>query len=71
MVGPERVGMMGHSWGAYQTSFIVTRTAIFSAAVAGAPLTDLMSMSVSVYWNSGGTNARIVAQSQRRMNNPF
>ena len=71
MVDPRRVGLMGHSWGAYQTSFIVTRTDLFSAAVAGAPLTDLMSMSVSVYWNSGGTNARIFAQSQGRMNKPF
>ncbi len=71
MVDPGRVGLMGHSWGAYQTSFIVTRTDLFSAAVAGAPLTDLMSMSVSVYWNSGGTNARIFAQSQGRMNKPF
>ena len=62
---------MGHSWGAYQTSFIVTQTDLFSAAVAGAPLTDMMSMSVSVYWNSGGTNARIFAQSQGRMNKPF
>ncbi|MCH2064673.1 MAG: prolyl oligopeptidase family serine peptidase [Roseibacillus sp.] len=71
MVDSRRVGLMGHSWGAYQTSFIVTRTDLFSAAVAGAPLTDLMSMSVSVYWNSGGTNARIFAQSQGRMNKPF
>ena len=71
MVDAERVGLMGHSWGAYQTSFIVTQTDIFSAAVAGAPLTDLMSMSVSVYWNTGGTNARIFAQSQGRMNKPF
>jgi len=71
MVDSRRVGLMGHSWGAYQTSFIVTQTDLFSAAVAGAPLTDLMSMSVSVYWNSGGTNARIFAQSQGRMNKPF
>ncbi len=71
MIDSRRVGLMGHSWGAYQTSFIVTRTDLFSAAVAGAPLTDLMSMSVSVYWNSGGTNARIFAQSQGRMNKPF
>ena len=71
MVDASRIGLMGHSWGAYQTSFIVTQTDLFSAAVAGAPLTDLMSMSVSVYWNTGGTNARIFAQSQGRMNKPF
>ena len=71
MVDPKRVGLMGHSWGAYQTAFIVTQSDLFAAGVAGAPLTDLLSMSVSVYWNSGGTNARIFAQSQGRMDKPF
>jgi dipeptidyl aminopeptidase/acylaminoacyl peptidase len=71
MVDPKRVGLMGHSWGAYQTAFIVTQTDLFAAGVAGAPLTDMMSMSVSVYWNSGNTNALIFAQSQGRMNKPF
>ena len=30
-----------------------------------------MSMSVQVYWNTGGTNARIFQQSQGRMDVPF
>ena len=71
MVDPKRIGLMGHSWGAYQTAFIVTQTDLFAAGVAGAPLTDMMSMSVSVYWNSGNTNALIFSQSQGRMNKPF
>ena len=37
----------------------------------GAPLTNMMSMSVSVYWNSGQTNAAIFTQSQGRMDKPF
>ena len=36
MIDPKCVGLVGHSWGAYQTAFIVTQTNIFSAAVAGA-----------------------------------
>lgn len=71
MVDKDRVGLIGHSWGAYQTSFIVTQTDLFAAGVAGAPLTNMMSMSVGVYWNSGGTNTRIFAQSQGRMDTPF
>ena len=70
-IDENRVGLVGHSWGAYQTSFIVTQTDIFAAGVAGAPLTDMMSMSMFVYWNSGGTNARIFWESQGRMNQPF
>ena len=70
MVDPERVGLVGHSWGGYQTAFVPTRTDIFAAAVAGAPLTDLVSMYLSIYWNSGGTDARIFEISQGRMEVP-
>jgi dipeptidyl aminopeptidase/acylaminoacyl peptidase len=71
MIDADRVGLTGHSWGGYQTAFVVTQTDIFSAAVAGAPLTNLMSMYLSVYWNSGGTDARIFEISQGRMEVPF
>ena len=37
-VDPDRVGLVGHSWGAYQTAFVVTQTDIFAAGVAGAPV---------------------------------
>ncbi len=70
-VDPKRVGLVGHSWGGYQTAFTVTQTNIFAAAVAGAPLTDLFSMYLSIYWNSGGTDARIFEISQGRMGTPF
>ncbi|MFT6862023.1 MAG: dipeptidyl aminopeptidase/acylaminoacyl peptidase [Akkermansiaceae bacterium] len=71
MIDKNKIGLVGHSWGAYQTAYIVTRSDIFAAGVAGAPLTNMMSMSVSVYWNSGQTNAAIFTQSQGRMNTPF
>lgn len=68
---PDRIGLIGHSWGGYQTTFAVTQTDVFRAAVAGAPLTNLFSMYLSVYWNSGGTDARIFEISQGRMEVPF
>ncbi len=71
MVDPARVGLTGHSWGGYQTAFVVTQTDMFAAAVAGAPLTNLVSMYLSVYWNSGNTDARIFEISQGRMEVPF
>ena len=71
MVDPERVGLTGHSWGAYQTSFVVTQTDVFSAAVAGAPLTNMISMYNSMYWNSGGTDATIFEISQGRFPKPY
>lgn len=70
MVDPDRVGLVGHSWGGYQTAFVPTQTDIFAAAVAGAPLTELTAMYLSIYWNSGGTDARIFEISQGRMEVP-
>src|SRR5690606_10277170 len=70
-VDRDRIGLLGHSWGAYQTAFIITQTDLFKAAVAGAPLTDLISMYLSIYWNTGGTDARIFEISQGRMEVPF
>ena len=71
MVDPARIGLTGHSWGGYQTTFAVTQTDRFAAAVAGAPLTNLVSMYLSFYWNTGGTDARIFEISQGRMEVPF
>ncbi len=70
-VDPARIGIMGHSWGGYQTTFAVTQTDRFAAAVAGAPLTNLISMYLSFYWNSGSTDARIFEISQGRMEVPW
>lgn len=66
MIDSARVGLQGHSWGGYQTSFITTQTKIFKTAVAGAPLTDLTSMFGSVYWNTGNTDGSIFIASQGR-----
>ena len=66
IVDSARVGLQGHSWGGYQTSFITTQTKIFRTAVAGAPLTDLTSMFGSVYWNTGNTDGSIFIASQGR-----
>ena len=70
MIDGTKVGLIGHSWGGYQTAFVSTVTNTFAAGVAGAPLTELASMYLSVYWNSGGTDARIFEISQGRMEVP-
>ncbi|MCI0434919.1 MAG: prolyl oligopeptidase family serine peptidase [Gemmatimonadetes bacterium] len=70
MVDGAKVGLVGHSWGGYQTAFVSTVTNTFAAGVAGAPLTELTSMYLSIYWNSGGTDARIFEISQGRMEVP-
>jgi dipeptidyl aminopeptidase/acylaminoacyl peptidase len=71
VVDPARVGLHGHSWGGYQTAFLVTQTDKFRAAVAGAPLTNLISMYSSIYWNTGSANQPIFVSSQGRFSGDF
>ena len=66
VIDPDRVGIHGHSWGGYQTCFLVTQTGQFRAAAAGAPLTNMVSMYDLIYWNSGGGNMSIFEASQGR-----
>ncbi len=71
IVDPTNVGLQGHSWGGYQTTFITTQTNIFKTAIAGAPLTDMVSMFSSVYWNSGTANQGIFISSQGRFSDSY
>lgn len=66
VVDKEKIGIHGHSWGGYQSSFLVTQTDIFKACVTGAPLTNMISMYSSIYWNSGSANQPIFESSQGR-----
>ena len=66
MIDSANVGLWGHSWGGYQTAFLVTQTNIFKSAIAGAPLTDMVSMYGSIYWNTGGADQAIFESSQGR-----
>lgn len=71
MVNEDQIGLTGHSWGAYQTAFIITQTDLFNSAVAGAPLTNMISMYNSVYWNSGTPDSQIFETSQGRFPDPY
>ncbi|MEP6731241.1 MAG: prolyl oligopeptidase family serine peptidase [bacterium] len=71
IVDSANVGLWGHSWGGYQTAFLVTQTDIFKSAIAGAPLTDMVSMYSSIYWNAGITNQGIFESSQGRFKGNF
>jgi dipeptidyl aminopeptidase/acylaminoacyl peptidase len=71
IVDRDHIGITGHSWGGYQTAFLVTQTNMFKAAIAGAPLTDMVSMYLSVYWNSGGSDMAIFESSQGRFAGPW
>jgi len=66
VIDEARIGIHGHSWGGYQTCFLVTQTSMFKAAAAGAPLTNMVSMYDLIYWNTGSGNMSIFEASQGR-----
>ena len=49
----SRIGVQGHSWGGYQIAYMITRTNLFAAAEAGAPVTNMTSAYGGIRWASG------------------
>lgn len=66
-----RVGVLGHSWGAYQSVFFAARTSLFAASIAGAPLVNMQSMYNSIYWENGKTNQELFETGQARLRHPW
>jgi dipeptidyl aminopeptidase/acylaminoacyl peptidase len=48
-----RMGIQGQSWGGYQVAHIITRTKLFKAAWAGAPVANMTSAYGGIRWESG------------------
>jgi dipeptidyl aminopeptidase/acylaminoacyl peptidase len=69
-VDPRRIGMIGHSWGGFDTAFMATHTDTFAAAVAGAPITDLVSNYGSHHFSSGIAETDHIETGQQRMQVP-
>ena len=64
---PAHIGLQGHSWGGYQSSYILTQTNMFAAIVTGAPPTDLISFYDELYPGSGTAQQGITEVGQVRM----
>jgi dipeptidyl aminopeptidase/acylaminoacyl peptidase len=64
---PKRIGLHGHSWSGYQSSYIVTQTDMFAAVVTGAPPTNLVSFYNELYKSSGTVQQGITTVGQVRM----
>jgi dipeptidyl aminopeptidase/acylaminoacyl peptidase len=66
----SNIGLMGHSFGGFETTYIISQTNMFKTAVAGAPVTDLLSS----YLTLDGTNISNINRyenSQFRIQTPF
>jgi len=49
-VDSNHIGITGHSYGGFETNYIITQTNMFAAAVAGAAITDYVSGYLWVTW---------------------
>jgi dipeptidyl aminopeptidase/acylaminoacyl peptidase len=65
-VDSSRLGLMGHSFGAYQVNYIVSHTNVFSAAAASSGAVDLISHSGSIM-GDGKAKRFITETSQSRI----
>jgi dipeptidyl aminopeptidase/acylaminoacyl peptidase len=70
-VDPERMGLIGHSWGGYQAAYLPTRTNRFAASVAGAAITNFLSFMGAVHWNGGLPETGHWETGQARMAAPY
>lgn len=52
-VDEKAIGIQGHSWGGYQTAYLITQTTRFKAASAGAPVTNMTSAYGGIRWGTG------------------
>jgi len=71
VIDARRVGVVGHSWGGFDTAFLATHTNVFAAAVAGAPITDLVSNYGNHHWGPGIAETDHIETGQQRMQVPL
>jgi len=70
-VNPGRIGIQGSSWGGYQVAYIVMHSDRFRAAVAGSPVSNMVSAYADIRWRSGRPRLFQYEQSQSRIGAPL
>ncbi|HEX2719264.1 MAG TPA: prolyl oligopeptidase family serine peptidase [Gemmatimonadaceae bacterium] len=66
-VRQDGIGLQGQSWGGYQTAWLITRTNLFRAAMAGAPVANMTSAYGGIRWESGLARAFQYEKGQSRI----
>jgi dipeptidyl aminopeptidase/acylaminoacyl peptidase len=66
-VDTAKMAIQGHSWGGYQVAYLVTRTNMFAAAEAGAPVANMTSAYGGIRWGTGISRQFQYEHSQTRL----
>jgi dipeptidyl aminopeptidase/acylaminoacyl peptidase len=52
-IDSTKVGLQGQSWGGYQIAYLITKTKLYAAAWAGAPVVNMTSAYGGIRWGTG------------------
>lgn len=66
-VDKDNMAIQGQSWGGYQVAYLVTRTRMFKAAGAGAPVANMTSAYGGIRWQTGMSRQFQYEQTQSRI----
>lgn len=66
-VDKDNMAIQGQSWGGYQVAYLITRTNMFKAAGAGAPVANMTSAYGGIRWQTGMSRQFQYEQSQSRI----
>ena len=70
-IDPKRVGLIGHSFGGYETCFIISQTDRYAAAVSGAGIFNLVGFYLDIYKMGGYSEMVRVENSQWRIQESY
>ena len=66
-VDPKGVGITGHSFGGYETTYILTQCSLFSAGVVSAPVANMTSSYGGIRWGRGDSRQFLYERDQSRL----
>ncbi len=66
-VDEENIGVQGHSWGGYQTAYLITQTNLFKAAEAGAVVSNMISAYGGIRTKDGTSRMNLYETWQSRI----
>ena len=66
-VDKDRIGLQGQSWGGYQIAYLITQTNLYRAAMAGAPVSNMISAYGGIRWQTGMSRMFQYEQTQSRI----
>jgi len=66
-VDSTKIGLQGQSWGGYQIAYLITKTNLYAAAWAGAPVVNMTSAYSGIRWGPGISRQFQYEKSQTRL----